>query len=57
MNRAVRDITGSGADHVFDFVGARPVAAQGFQSLADTDAGYEALKEPGTARVVITDLS
>lgn len=30
---AVRDITGAGADHVFDFVGARPVTAQGFQML------------------------
>ncbi|MEV6348956.1 zinc-binding dehydrogenase [Actinoplanes sp. NPDC051851] len=30
---AVREITGGGADHVFDFVGARPVTAQGFQML------------------------
>ncbi|MFD8690599.1 zinc-binding dehydrogenase [Streptomyces sp. NPDC059651] len=30
---AVRDITGNGADHVFDFVGVRPVTAQGMQML------------------------
>ncbi|MEU9200246.1 zinc-binding dehydrogenase [Streptomyces sp. NPDC048332] len=30
---AVRDITGRGADHVFDFVGVRPVTAQGMQML------------------------
>ncbi|MFE9857021.1 zinc-binding dehydrogenase [Streptomyces sp. NPDC005780] len=30
---AVRDITGQGADHVFDFVGVRPVTAQGMQML------------------------
>ncbi len=30
---AVRGITGGGADHVFDFVGARPVTAQGMQML------------------------
>ncbi|OLO25748.1 alcohol dehydrogenase [Streptomyces sp. MNU77] len=30
---AVRDITGHGADHVFDFVGARPVTAQGLRML------------------------
>ncbi|BBH70696.1 alcohol dehydrogenase [Actinoplanes sp. OR16] len=124
---AVRDITGAGADHVFDFVGARPVTAQGMQmlgkggglylvgvgamdagvevstlvalsasqkvqgvymgsselkrdipfyasaylqgrmnlddlitkriGLADIEAGYESLKEPGTARVVITDFN
>jgi S-(hydroxymethyl)glutathione dehydrogenase / alcohol dehydrogenase len=30
---AVREITGGGADHVFDFVGARPVTAQGMQML------------------------
>ncbi|MFJ9390808.1 zinc-binding dehydrogenase [Nocardioides sp. NPDC101246] len=30
---AVRDITGGGADHVFDFVGARPVTAQAMQML------------------------
>ncbi|MYT69064.1 MULTISPECIES: Zn-dependent alcohol dehydrogenase [unclassified Streptomyces] len=30
---AVRDITGAGADHVFDFVGIRPVTAQGMQML------------------------
>ncbi|MEU4562695.1 zinc-binding dehydrogenase [Actinoplanes sp. NPDC023936] len=30
---AVRDITCAGADHVFDFVGARPVTAQGLQML------------------------
>ncbi|MFF5082922.1 zinc-binding dehydrogenase [Actinoplanes sp. NPDC000266] len=49
---AVRDITGGGADHVFDFVGVRPVTAQGFQMLgkggglyligaAAVDAGLE----------------
>ncbi|MEV6164583.1 zinc-binding dehydrogenase [Streptomyces sp. NPDC052052] len=30
---AVRDITGQGADHVFDFVGVRSVTAQGMQML------------------------
>ncbi|MEU1305207.1 MULTISPECIES: zinc-binding dehydrogenase [Streptomyces] len=30
---AVRGITGHGADHVFDFVGVRPVTAQGMQML------------------------
>ncbi|MGW4804516.1 zinc-binding dehydrogenase [Kitasatospora sp. NPDC004272] len=30
---AVREITGGGADHVFDFVGARPVTAQGLRML------------------------
>ncbi|GAB2856018.1 Zn-dependent alcohol dehydrogenase [Actinocorallia aurea] len=30
---AVRDITGHGADHVFDVVGARPVTEQGFAML------------------------
>ncbi|GAA1614165.1 zinc-binding dehydrogenase [Actinoplanes couchii] len=30
---AVRDITGHGADHVFDFVGVRPVTAQAMQML------------------------
>ncbi|MGW0782911.1 zinc-binding dehydrogenase [Streptomyces sp. NPDC002913] len=30
---AVRGITGNGADHVFDFVGVRPVTAQGMQML------------------------
>ncbi|MFF3876873.1 zinc-binding dehydrogenase [Streptomyces sp. NPDC001978] len=30
---AVREITGHGADHVFDFVGVRPVTAQGIQML------------------------
>ncbi|MCQ4214748.1 zinc-binding dehydrogenase [Streptomyces longispororuber] len=124
---AVRDITGHGADHVFDFVGARPVTTQGFQmlgkggglyligvsandagidvnsiatlsasqkvqgvymgssnlkrdipfyaslylqgrmnldalvskkiALSEIDAGYEALKDGATARVVITDFS
>nr|WP_202523397.1 zinc-binding dehydrogenase [Kitasatospora sp. SID7827] len=124
---AVRDITGHGADHVFDFVGARPVTAQGLRmlgkggglyligvggtdagvevsalavlsgsqkvqgvymgssnlkrdipfyasmylqgrmnlddlvsreiGLADIEAGYEALKDGSTARVVITDFS
>ncbi|WP_062218154.1 zinc-binding dehydrogenase [Streptomyces sp. NBRC 109706] len=124
---AVREITGHGADHVFDFVGARPVTAQGLQmvakggglyligvssgdagvevnsiatlsgsqrvqgvymgssnlkrdiplyaslylqgrmnlddlvskeiGLADISAGYEALKDGTTARVVVTDLS
>ncbi|MFJ3671471.1 zinc-binding dehydrogenase [Streptomyces sp. NPDC090106] len=124
---AVRDITGHGADHVFDFVGARTVTAQGLQmlgkggglyligvsandagvevnsiatlsasqkvqgvymgssnlnrdiplyaslylqgrmnlddlvskeiGLGDIDAGYEALKDGATARVVITDFS
>ncbi|MGW3486115.1 zinc-binding dehydrogenase [Streptomyces sp. NPDC001054] len=49
---AVRELTGGGADHVFDFVGARPVTAQGFQMLgrggglyligiAGTDAGID----------------
>ncbi|MET9592293.1 zinc-binding dehydrogenase [Streptomyces sp. NPDC006516] len=124
---AVRDIAGKGADHVFDFVGVRPVTEQGYQmlgkggglyligvgnmeagidvsslaalsgsqkvqgvymgsshpkrdipfyasmylqgrmnlddlvskeiSLRDIDAGYEALKDGTTARVVITDFS
>ncbi|TDC77409.1 zinc-binding dehydrogenase [Streptomyces hainanensis] len=124
---AVREITGGGADHVFDFVGARPVTAQGLRMLAkggglyligvggsdagvevdaittltgshrvqgvymgssnlkrdipfyaslylqgrmnlddlvsreiglgEIDAGYEALKDGSTARVVITDFS
>ncbi|MFE4449253.1 zinc-binding dehydrogenase [Streptomyces sp. NPDC056796] len=31
---AVRAITGQGADHVFDFVGARPVTAQALQMAA-----------------------
>lgn len=31
--RAVREITDGGADHVFDFVGVRPVTAQGLQML------------------------
>lgn len=31
---AVQDITGTGADHVFDFVGVRPVTAQGFRCSA-----------------------
>jgi S-(hydroxymethyl)glutathione dehydrogenase/alcohol dehydrogenase len=123
----VRDITGHGADHVFDFVGLRPVTAQALQllgkggglyligvgsndagvevnsaatliasqkvqgvymgssnlkrdipfyasmymqgrmnlddlvskkiGLADIEAGYEALKDGATARVVITDFS
>ncbi|WP_129840937.1 zinc-binding dehydrogenase [Streptomyces sp. RFCAC02] len=30
---AVHDITGTGADHVFDFVGVRPVTAQGMRML------------------------
>jgi S-(hydroxymethyl)glutathione dehydrogenase / alcohol dehydrogenase len=30
---AVREITGGGADHVFDFVGARPVTQQGLEML------------------------
>ncbi|GAA2097860.1 Zn-dependent alcohol dehydrogenase [Kitasatospora saccharophila] len=30
---AVREITGGGADHVFDFVGARPVTTQGLRML------------------------
>lgn len=49
---AVRDITGGGAHHVFDFVGARPVTAQGLRMLgsggglyligvAGNDAGVE----------------
>lgn len=49
---AVRDITGQGADHVFDFVGVRPVTAQGMQMLnkggglyligvGSTDAGID----------------
>ncbi|GIF19058.1 S-(hydroxymethyl)glutathione dehydrogenase/alcohol dehydrogenase [Actinoplanes tereljensis] len=124
---AVRDLTGAGADHVFDFVGVRPVTAQAMQmlgkggglyligvgamdaglelsalvalsnsqkvqgvymgsselkrdiplyaamyiqgrmnlddlitkqiGLADINAGYDSLKDPTTARVVITDLS
>ncbi|MFD4794364.1 zinc-binding dehydrogenase [Streptomyces anulatus] len=49
---AARDITGQGADHVFDFVGARPATAQGMQMLgkggglyligiSGTDAGID----------------
>ncbi|WP_433340811.1 zinc-binding dehydrogenase [Streptomyces sp. CA-253872] len=123
---AVKEITGGGADHVFDFVGARPVTRQGWEMLGlggglylvgihptggidvpglgaiasagkvqgvvmgsshlkrhipmyaslylqgrlnlddlisktipldEIDAGYEALKDGSTARVVVTDLS
>jgi S-(hydroxymethyl)glutathione dehydrogenase / alcohol dehydrogenase len=37
---AVREILGGGADHVFDFVGIRPVTAQGLEMLGKGGALY-----------------
>ncbi|MDT0267402.1 zinc-binding dehydrogenase [Streptomyces sp. DSM 44915] len=54
---AVRDITGHGADHVFDFVGARPVTAQALQMVAKGGGLYLIGVSTGDAGVEVNSIA